>query len=70
MTTRMINGQAIVTYSTEELLAFVDFVLNHGKGVTNWEQQFMRDMQKHAPYMTPFSEKQAQVIERIYTERT
>lgn len=65
MTTKTVNGEVVVIYSTEELQAWVSAVLRLGHGVTDWEQKFMKDMEQKSQY----SEKQAAIIERIYTER-
>ncbi len=66
MTTKTINGQTVNVYTTEELHDFVYQVLAFGRNVTSWEQSFMKDMEAK----TGYSERQAQIIERIYSERT
>ena len=66
MTTKTVNGQTVNVYSVPELHQFIDQVLCFGRGVTPWEQTFMKDMQKRGF----FSERQAEIIERIYAERT
>lgn len=66
MTTKTVNGVTKHIYSTEELISMVSTVLRLGRGVTPWEQNFMKDMERNSR----FSEKQAEIIERIYAERT
>lgn len=66
MTTKTVNGQTVNVYTTAELQEFVYKVLAFGRGVTDWEQNFCKDMEGKQSY----SEKQACIIERIYAERT
>lgn len=63
---KTVNGQPVTTYDAQELRDFASAVLRLGHGVTDWEQKFMKDMETKAS----FSEKQAEIIERIYTDRT
>lgn len=55
----------------EVYLRWVDFILCHGKDVTPWEQNFTKDLQKQLakPY-NHLSQRQAEILERIYTEKT
>lgn len=66
MTTRYVNGQSVITYSAEELLKFVEYLRCHGRGLSAWEESFIKDMEQK----TRFSEKQAEIIERIYAEKS
>ena len=68
MTTKTVNGETVNVYTTAELQDFVYKVLAFGRGVTDWEQSFVKDMQKRGDI--GFSEKQAKIIERICAERT
>ena len=65
-TTKTVNGQTVTVYTTAELQEFVSAVLRLGRGVTEWEQSFLKTMEKR----TFFSEKQGEIINRIYSERT
>lgn len=66
MTTKTVNGQPVNVYTVPELQEFIYKVLAFGRGVTLWEQSFMKDMESKPFY----SEKQMAIIERIYSERT
>jgi len=65
-TSKIVNGQTVNVYTTAELQDFVRQVLCYGRGVTDWEQSFIKDMERK----DRFSDKQAEIIERIYSERT
>lgn len=47
------------------------YILNHGKDVTPWEQFFTKDMAKQVALDKGFiSQRQAEILERIYSEKT
>lgn len=54
---------------TEVYIQWADFVLNHGKDVTDWEQTFTKDIRRQLEYK-PISRRQAEILERIYAEKT
>ncbi len=66
MTTKTVNGQPVNVYTVDEIHNFVYQVLAFGRGVTDWEQKFMKDMESKKYY----SDKEQAIIERIYSERT
>lgn len=69
-TYKTINGQQVVFYTLEELKHFVSYTLCHGKGLTDWELKFMKDMEKQLEKYGKTSPKQQEIIERIYAEKT
>lgn len=62
----MVNGQPIPVYTPAELREMASAVIRLGVFVTPWEQTFMKDMDNKST----FSEKQAELIDNIYTRRT
>jgi uncharacterized protein YgfB (UPF0149 family) len=66
MTSKTVNGKTVYIYTVAEIHGFIDKILCLGSGVTEWEQSFIKDMEGKSWY----SEKQSEIIERIYSERT
>lgn len=53
-----------------ELEHWVEAIAHEGVNLTVWEERFIEDMEVRVAQCLPFSDKQAEQIERIYAERT
>lgn len=53
----------------EVYVQWADYILNHGKDVSLWEQGFVKDIRKTLN-LKNLSQKQAEILERIYAEKT
>ena len=50
----------------EVIRNWIDTIENEGRGLTAWEESFIADVSRQ----TRWSEKQEEIIERIYAEKT
>lgn len=67
---KTINGIDTYTYTREEIDNMIVRVSAHGRGLTPWEEGFIKDMNHKSFKGENFSQKQAETIERIYAEKT
>jgi hypothetical protein len=49
---------------------WLDAVVDHGANLTPWEQQFIESLIDQTNGGRPLSEKQVEILERIYAEKT
>lgn len=49
---------------------WAEYILCHGKDITPWEQNFTKDIQRQLSSGRGLSERQAEILERIYAEKT
>lgn len=49
---------------------WADYILCHGKDITPWEQNFTKDVQRQLVARRVLSQRQAEILERIYVEKT
>lgn len=49
---------------------WVDFILCHGKDVTDWEQKYTKDIQRQLGTGRTLTQRQSEILERIYSEKT
>lgn len=57
--------QPIATY-----LQWAQFILNHGRDVNAWEQSFTKDQERNLNRGLNLSQRQAEILERIYADKT
>lgn len=58
--------------STDQLVEWIDAIVRHGINLSTWDEQFIEDQQRRVEMYGDriiFSDKQAEHIERIYSER-
>lgn len=56
--------------SPEVIRHWIETVNDEGRGLTAWEKQFMESITDQAGVTGSVSEKQQEILERIYAERT
>ncbi len=59
--------------TVNQLCEWVDVIIRSGKGLTIWEDEFIASMMTKIEMYgdrVKFSDKQAEIIERIYAEKT
>ena len=56
--------------SREVVKGWIDRVNDEGRGLTAWEQQFMESITEQFDRSSYLSDKQIEILERIYTEKT
>lgn len=61
-----INGVDVIRYSPDEIRGLLTAIATEGRGLTEWEASFTEQMRERDSWST----KQAEIIERIYSERT
>lgn len=49
---------------------WIDAVDSYGRGLNDWELQFMRDVRKFPTKGWALSQKQEEILERIYADKT
>lgn len=49
---------------------WAEAILEHGKDVTQWEQSFTKSIRKQLDTAQCLTQRQAEILERIYTEKT
>jgi len=57
-------------FTVEQVQEMIDKIEAEARGLTEWEQHFINDMVKVFPRTANLSEKQLEVIERIYAAKT
>lgn len=55
--------------SDRDLSAWIEAVNDDGVNLTSWEEEFMRDITKKWAKRRVLSDKEQDVLERIYTDR-
>ena len=55
---------------SEVLRQWAEAIQDHGRGLTTWEMEFVGDVADRLDRDLPLSEKQEEVLERIYADRT
>lgn len=66
---KYINGEKKFIYSLDEQKHFIKTILDQCKNLDSWDTQFIQDAHL-ALCFGPLSEKRAEILERIYAERT
>ena len=56
-------------FTQEEVRELINKIFEFGRGLNEWETNFIEDMFNKSKYYK-FSEKQIEIIDRIYTEKT
>lgn len=56
-------------FTNEEIQEMIKIIYEFGIGLDEWETYFIVDMYNKSPYYK-FSEKQAEIIDRIYSSKT
>lgn len=56
--------------SKEVLAQWIDEVNTHGKRLTDWEKNFMESLTNQFEETNSLSEKQEEILERIYADKT
>lgn len=56
--------------NNQTYLQWCEIIINEGRHLTKWEENFAYDMQEILETNRNLSEKQAETLERIYSEKT
>lgn len=56
--------------TSDDLKAWVKACLEEGMGLTPWEETFVNDLDERLRRFGTLSERQAEILERIYSEKT
>lgn len=59
-------------YTKEQLQGFIDAIREHssGSGLTSWESDFVDSVEDQLMARGRLSDRQVEILDRIYTERT
>jgi hypothetical protein len=49
---------------------WLDAIISRGVNLTTWEEEFVESVERQRELGRMLSEKQAEILERIYSERT
>ena len=56
-------------YKREIILNWIDAVNTEGKNLSKWEEQYMESVTERTDHGQSLSEKQVEILERIYCEK-
>lgn len=59
-----------MNYSDKDYHSWLNAIEETGRGLTTWEEEFVEDMGELLERGRPLSERQADILERIYAEKT
>ena len=59
-----------MTQSKEVIADWIAQIQEEGKGLTNWEEAFILSIQEQFELRGSISDRQEEILERIYAERT
>ena len=59
-----------MTQSKEVIADWISQIQKEGKGLTNWEEAFILSIQEQFELRGSISDRQEEILERIYAERT
>ena len=57
-------------YDSKTLQHWISECLDHGRGLTDWEQHFVESLEGQFERSGSLSPKQQEILERIYAEKT
>lgn len=57
-------------YTLEDWEHWVDIIQCKGRGLTKWEEDFIESLAEQIQVRASISEKQEEILERIYAEKT
>lgn len=59
-----------MTQSKEVIADWISQIQEEGKGLTKWEEEFILSIQEQFELRGSISDRQEEILERIYAERT
>lgn len=57
-------------YDTAIVIHWLDVIAQEGRGLTTWEEEFIESVNEQYVRTGRFSDKQTEIIERIYADKT
>jgi len=59
-----------MTQEPETIQSWIDYINEHGINLTKWEEDFMESITDQFAVRNSLSDKQEEILERIYTDKT
>ena len=59
-----------MTYTADELWKWLNSIRDYGRGLSDWEEEFCESVRGQLSRRGSLSERQVEILERIYSERT
>ncbi len=59
-----------MTYTSEVLYSWLNAIEETGRGLSKWEEEFVESVREQLKNVGRLTERQQEILERIYAEKT